>query len=232
MTNFNFEIPSGHGFFDGYLTSKDGPARPGIVLLPEIFGANNAMRMAADQFADAGFVVLVPDLFNQLEPRIELGYSDAERTRAIGLWQKMDEGVGLADCYAAVDALKAHPNCDGRLSVLGFCLGGKFALHMAAAGGIDACISFYPVRVQDYADTLHALKCPTQVHVGDQDAHIPIEVQNLLKGALDAPGQLEFHLYEGAGHGFFNSVRAFGYASTAAKQSFEASLAFLNRNKR
>lgn len=227
MTSFNFKIPSGHGEFDGYLTSSAGSPRPGIVLLPEIFGANNAMRLAAEQFANAGFVVLVPDLFNQLSPRIELGYSDEERTKAISLWQAMDEDVGLADCYAAVDSLRAHPGCNGHVSALGFCLGGKFALHMAARGGIEACVSFYPVRVQDYEDSLFTLKCPTQVHIGDQDSHIPIEAQTILKNALNTPGLLETHLYKGAGHGFFNSIRSFGYVQEAANQAFDSTVAFL-----
>lgn len=227
MSNFNFQIPSAHGPFDGYLTPTTGSRRPGIVLLPEIFGANNAMRLAADQFARAGFVVLVPDVYNQISPRIELGYSDAERTKAIGLWQSMDEPLALADCYAAVDALRAHPTCDGHVSALGFCLGGKLALNMAAKGGIDACVSFYPVRVQDYQDSLYALKCPSQVHIGDQDAHIPPDVQAILEKASNTLGRLETHVYPGAGHGFFNSIRSFGYAPEAAAQSFDNTVAFL-----
>ncbi|WP_232062356.1 MULTISPECIES: dienelactone hydrolase family protein [Comamonadaceae] len=230
MDSFNFRIPSAHGDFDGYFTSRADSPQPGIVLLPEIFGANNAMRLAAEQFADAGFAVLVPDVFNQISPRIELGYSDAERTKAIGLWESMDETLGVADCYAAVDALRAHPSCNGRVSVLGFCLGGKFALNMAANGGIDACISFYPVRVQDYQESLFSLKCPTQVHVGDQDAHIPPAVQEILEKALNKPGQQETLVYAGAGHGFFNSIRSFGYAPDAATKSFESTVSFLKAN--
>src|SRR3546814_16954410 len=82
---------------DAYISSQPGPSRPGILLLPEIFGINGAMRLAADQFARANFTVLAPDLFSQIEPRLELGYTDQDRNRAIAIWQKMDDAVALTD---------------------------------------------------------------------------------------------------------------------------------------
>jgi carboxymethylenebutenolidase len=143
----------------------------------------------------------------------------------------MDDGVALADTRAAVDALAGDPRCDGRVSVIGFCLGGKYALQCAAAGGIDASVSFYPVRVQDYQQQLLGLKCPTQVHVGDADPHIPPEVAQLLSDALSASPAHELHVYPGAGHGFFNPVRSFGYAPEAAAVALARSTRFLKHQR-
>ncbi|AMK20758.1 MULTISPECIES: dienelactone hydrolase family protein [Sphingobium] len=231
MTNFNYSIDTSHGPMDGYITAQPGQARPGIVLLPEIFGINGAMRLAADQFSQAGFAVLAPDLFSQVESRVELGYTEADRERAIAIWQKMDDSVALADSRAAINALAADPRCNGEISVLGFCLGGKYALLLAAQGGILASVSFYPVRVNDYQEQLITLKCPTQVHVGDDDAHIPPPVLDVLTSALSSSETNELHLYAGAGHGFFNSVRSFGYSPRAAESAFTRAVAFLNRHQ-
>lgn len=227
----DFTITTGAVPMGAYLTGADTAApRPGIVLLQEIFGVNNAMRLAADQFAADGFVVLAPDLFHRIRPGIELGYSEAERTEAFGYLPRMDDATTLADVAAAVKALRAHPACTGKVAVLGFCMGGKYALLTAIAGGIDAAIAYYPVRVQDYADGLAALKCPTQAHVGDQDAHISDEARDILSAALIPARGHACHVYEGADHGFYNSVRSFGFHAPAAAASHERAVAFLRQH--
>src|SRR3546814_16342391 len=89
MTHFNFSVPTTHGLMDAYISSQPGPSRPGILLLPEIFGIKAAIRLAADQFARANFKVLAPDLFSQIEPRLELGSTDQDRQRASTVCHKM-----------------------------------------------------------------------------------------------------------------------------------------------
>jgi carboxymethylenebutenolidase len=223
----NFQIPVQGGSIGGYITGGSDHPRPGIVLLQEIFGVNDAMRLAADQFAADGFIVLVPDLFAQISPGIELGYSDEERTTAIGYWQQLNEARLQADVTAAIGALRSDPGCNGKVAAVGFCLGGKQAIIAAHAGLVDAAVSYYPVQVPEYREMLRDLKCPVQVHVGDSDAHIPEEVQTILKEALrNIPGH-EYHLHEGAGHGFYNSVRAFGYDPEAARRSHHAAVEFI-----
>src|SRR3546814_5282923 len=96
----------------------------------------------------------------------------------------MDDAGALTDSRAAIKALASDPRCNGQVSVVGVCLGGKYALQLAAEGGVRSSVSFYPVRVTDYQDRLAGLSCPTQVHVGDDDAHIPPPVQKLLAERL------------------------------------------------
>lgn len=222
-----FELPVPSGTIGGYLTGDADRPRPGIVLLQEIFGVNDAMRLAADQFAADGFVVLVPDLFAQIAPRIELGYSDEDRATAIDYWQRLDEVRLRSDVAAAVVALRAHPSCNGKVAAVGFCLGGKQAIVAAHAGLVDAAVSFYPVQVLTYREMLQDLKCPVQVHVGDSDTHIPPEVQAVLADAFAGALPHEYHVHVGAGHGFYNSVRAFGYDPIAAGRSHRAAVDFI-----
>lgn len=223
----NYEIPTKNGLMAGYLTGAGNGTRPGIVLLQEIFGVNNAMRLAADQFAADGFVVLVPDLFGQIAAGIELGYSDAERDQAIGYWQSLDEERLRADIVASVEVLRTHPSSSGKVGIVGFCLGGKQALIAAHAGLIDAAVSFYPVQVKEYRELLTELKCPVQVQLGDDDLHIPEDVQTILRNAFEGMGSNEFYLHAGAGHGFYNSVRSFGFHPEAATLAHSQSVSFL-----
>ena len=223
----NYKIAAADGELGAYVTGTSDEPRPGIVLLQEIFGVNNAMRLAADQFAADGFIVLVPDLFHQVRPGIELGYSEEEKNQAVSIWQSLDDGRVRRDVKAAVTALRSDPDCSGDVAIVGFCLGGKYALLAASDGFIDAAVSFYPVQVRDYQDRLVTLKCPTQIQLGDDDAHIPDEVHAILKKSTEGSPQHEYRLHPGAGHGFYNSIRAFGYHPEAAAKAHKQAVAFI-----
>ena len=91
-------IEADTGSFDAYLSlppaaKLDGA--PGIVLLQEIFGVNEHIRAVADQYAADGYVVLAPDVFWRLAPRVELGYAGADMERALSLRKQVDVGLAL-----------------------------------------------------------------------------------------------------------------------------------------
>jgi carboxymethylenebutenolidase len=228
MSHFNQTVSGSDKGFEAYLTGVKAEPQPGVVLLQEIFGVNHAMRMAADQFAADGFVVLVPDLFHQIRPGIELGYTDEDRETAISYWQALDDAQVRRDVAAAVSTLRRHPACNGKVAIVGFCLGGKYALLAAHHGVADAVISFYPVQAPSYKAELEDLRCPVQVHVGDSDGHIPHEAQNVLKAAT-AGSPHEYHLHAGAGHGFFNKVRSFGFHAKAAALAHTQATHFIKK---
>ncbi len=64
---------SGGGAFSAYLSVPPGGSGPGVVMISEIFGVNASIRIAADLFAQQGFVVLAPDVFWHQEPNLDLG---------------------------------------------------------------------------------------------------------------------------------------------------------------
>ena len=65
------------GKFSAYLAAPDQGSGPGLVLLQEMFGINDYMKAMADRYAEEGYVVLVPDLFWRMQPRVVLGYDEA-----------------------------------------------------------------------------------------------------------------------------------------------------------
>lgn len=225
----NFTVETAEGSFGAYLTGQGDRPRPGVILLQEIFGVNDAMRLAADNLAAEGFVVLAPDLFHQHSPGIALGYSESDREIAIELWQGLNDVTAQSDIEDSVRTLRHHRSCTGHVGAVGFCLGGKYALLAASDGIVEASVSFYPVKVPDYAERLRELECPVQVHLGDNDAHIPPEVQTVLRERFNAPPH-EYHLHEGAGHGFYNAIRHFGYHPEAAASAHAHMTAFLKRH--
>lgn len=228
MLNEHIKVDGGE--MPGYLVGASDGSRPGLLLIQEIFGINNAMRLAADGFARDGFIVLAPDVYHRISKGIELGYSDKERDQAIGLWGRLDDGRAQKDIAAAIDHLRAHPGCDGRVAAVGFCLGGKYVLLAAAQGQLDAAVSFYPVKVKEYRAELNRLGCPVQVHLGDADQHTPPDIQEILRDSLASSDRNDFQLHVGAGHGFYNSIRSFGYHPQAAADAHAATLRFINRS--
>jgi carboxymethylenebutenolidase len=190
--------------------------KQGLVMLQEIFGVNQAMQDKARQFAADGFTVLVPDLFWRLQPRVSLGYSEEDRKQGFGYLQKFDFAGGVRDIAAAARWLEKEMK--GKVGVIGFCLGGKLAVAATAAYPFAAVASFYGVKLEADPERLQAVQVPLQVHVGDKDAHVPMEaVQKIRELVKDKPNA-EVFVYPGAQHGFFNAARAEVYSPEAAKQ--------------
>ena len=223
------EIPVRGGRMGGYLAGATG-RRPGILVLQEIFGVNIAMRSVADTLAAAGYLVFAPDLFHRLETGVALSYEPEDRPKALALWERYDADLtgALADIAAAIDVVRLHQNCNGRVGLVGFCLGGKLALLAASDGGAQAAVAYYPVQMQRHRAEVRRIECPIQVQLGSDDSHVPPEVMSQLAAdvALTPQGQLVVH--EGAGHGFYNSYRAVGYHPAAAAAAHAGMMQFLH----
>ncbi|HLJ63911.1 MAG TPA: dienelactone hydrolase family protein, partial [Stellaceae bacterium] len=148
------------GKFRAYLATPEKGSGPGIVLLQEIYGVNASIRAAADIYAEEGYVVLAPDIFWRIEPGVELGWSEAERARAMALYQKLDIDRAIEDIAATLAALRALPACKGKVGALGFCLGGLLAYLTAARTDIDAAVSYYGVGIERYLGEARKVKIP------------------------------------------------------------------------
>src|SRR5437660_12565977 len=102
--------------FDAYVALPASGYGPGIVVLQEIFGVNEYMRTVCDWYASHGFVAICPDLFWRQEPGIQLtDRSAAEWQKAFALYQAVDETKAVEESAAAVELLRTHPACSGRV---------------------------------------------------------------------------------------------------------------------
>ncbi|MBK8940593.1 MAG: dienelactone hydrolase family protein [Polyangiaceae bacterium] len=97
--------------------------RPGVVLIQEWWGLNDHIRDIAGRYAKEGFVVLAVDLYR--------GTVTKSADEAGKLMGALDWPQALADIEGAVDALRVHASCTGKVAVTGFCMGG--ALTFATA---------------------------------------------------------------------------------------------------
>ena len=215
--------------FAGYLALPPGGSGPGLVLWQEIFGVNEHIRTVAEQYALDGFVVLAPDTFWRQAPRVELGYDGADRDQAITLMKGYAAadvmGDALADIGAAVTALRARPEVQGRVGTFGYCMGGRLAYLAAATAGVDAAVAFYGGGIHAQLDHAAAITCPVQFHYAEHDDNIPLDAVERVRAAV-AGKDAEVHIYPGANHGFNCWARASYHAPSAALAHGRA-LAFL-----
>ncbi|NRT55050.1 dienelactone hydrolase family protein [Sphaerotilus uruguayifluvii] len=207
-------LPLEDGSLDAFVALPPAGRGPGLLLLQEIFGVNAHIRGVAEQYALAGFVVIAPDLFRRQATRVELGYVGEDRERALTLMRDLSRDQAEADMGVALAALRAMPECTGRVGALGYCMGGRLAFAAAALCGVDAAVCYYGGGIAaqpDLAALAERITVPVQFHHAGHDPSIPPEAVAAVRGAMTrapAVAQAEFHDYPQAQHGFNCWARA------------------------
>ena len=182
--------------------TTEGPW-PGVVMVHEAWGLDDVLRRQADRLAAAGYVVMAPDLFDD-GPRLRCLRSTFRALAA-------RTGLPFALISRCREELLADPQVNGRVGVIGFCMGGGFALLMAARG-FDASSVNYGVVPEDVEDVLQGA-CPVVASYGGRDRQLAKQVPRLEAAltTLGVPHDVE--VYPGAGHSFLNDeVNGFRWA--------------------
>ena len=224
----SIQARDGSGRFGAYLAVPKSGSGPGLVIAQEIFGVNKTMRDIADDYAEEGYVVLVPDLFWRQEPGVQLGHSDADMQRAFGYYGGFDEAKGVEDIQSTLDALRAMPQFKGKAGVLGFCLGGKLAYLAATRTDADVAVAYYGVGIEKALGEIDKVKGRLVMHVAELDKFCPPEAQAQIAAAAKGRANVELYLYPGQDHAF---ARKGGdhYDKASALMAHQRSLTALKR---
>ena len=188
--------------FDGYLALPASGYGPGIVVLQEIFGVNAYMRSIADWYAARGFVALVPDLFWRLERGVQLTDKGDDWNKAIEFYQRVDEAKAVEDSAAALEFLRRHAACSGRVGAVGFCMGGNLAYLLSVRFKPDCAVGYYGVSIEKSLDEAKNLNSPLLLHIAERDKFCPPEAQAAIHAALDSNPLVTIHDYAGRDHAF------------------------------
>jgi len=198
------ETLDGDGSFGAYLAKPEGAGPfPGIVVIQEIFGVNAGIRAMCDDWAKAGFIALAPDMFWRLQPGVELtDKTKAEWDEAIGLMTRFDIDPGIRDIEAALRALRARPDSNGKAGTVGFCLGGRMAYLSGTRTDTDASVAYYGGGIDQYLGESHAIARPMLLHFAEEDGFIDKAAQAKIREALSGHPRVTLHFYPGVDHAF------------------------------
>jgi carboxymethylenebutenolidase len=198
---------------------QTGGPFPGLVLIHDDWGLNDHIRVVAQRFAQLGYYVMAPDLFegnratSQLQAdALEIRYKDAAPMK-----------VG-----AVLEALEGHHKCNRKMAILGWDLGADLVFRVALERqDVMAAVAFYG-DPSPYAGSFSQLNCPVLAIFGDQDP-LTQRVYNAFEDEMANSGKVyENIVYPNAAHGFYNEYHP-AYAPDAAEQAWHKVLAFLRQ---
>ncbi len=198
-----------------------GGTFPGLVLIHEWWGLTAHIRTQVRRFAELGYYVVAPDLFD--------GQTAHTADQALVLRQQLGE-AGPPRVGAALRALETHHRCNGEMGVVGWQLGGELALHAAMhRTDLKAVVAFY-ARPDDYLVLMPADETPILAFYGEHDTTITPENRERMRQALaKSPGHGEVVVCPGATTGFFNDELP-TYNAAAAADAWKKMLSFLEQH--
>ena len=194
MVDIDILTPSGP--MPAYIARPNsGGPWPGVVVIHDAFGAGDNLQRHADWLAACGYLVAAPNLLHwskkftclrstmkDVAARKGRSFDDIEATR---LW------------------LKGQDDCTGRIGVIGFCMGGAFAMLLAPGGGYDVAAPNYG-KVPVDADTYFAGACPIVGSFGKRDPVLPGAAEKLERALVRNGVEHDVKLYQSASHGFLD----------------------------
>jgi len=194
----------------------------GLVLCPDIMGLRPLFDTMVERLAEEnGWVVVAPEPF--------AGHEDMDLAARMGWVGNFDDLKVMTTLQQAADATGMH-----QVGILGFCLGGMWALKSSMTGRFHRAVSFYGMirmpeqwRSQTQADAIDYVTspgaCPVLELVGSDDPFVPMaDIADLQ--AVDA----NVVIYEGADHGFVHDASRPSHRAEDAADAWSRAIAFLN----
>ncbi len=210
----------------------DGMPRRGVVVHPDIGGLRPLFDDMCRRLATHGAAVICPEPFARAQTAgVDLGDLD----RRMAYVAKLDDEQQLGDLERAADSLVINDDVSD-VAVLGFCMGGMYALKAAATDRFDRAVAFYGMitvpegwRHAELAEPLATAPhvAPTLAVFGGADPFTPAADVEALRSAWSGRDDCEIVIYDGAEHGFVHDPDRPGHRSDDAADAWTRVLGFL-----
>jgi carboxymethylenebutenolidase len=183
--------------FGAYHAAPTAERKGGVIVVQEIFGLDVHVHRDVDRWASLGYEAIAPSLYDRREPGFVAGHDPDGMKAGVGHAMNTPLDQALADIAAVRDRLAPA----GKVFIVGYCYGGSLAwLAAGKLDGLSGASSYYGSLVKANADLKP--KCPTIVHLGRLDAHIPADEVKVAVQAVSP--DVPVYIYDDAGHGFNN----------------------------
>ncbi len=218
-----------------YVSQPDAPGpQPGVVVIMEAFGVNGHMQQVTDRFASEGYAAICPDLYHREGPETILPYGAPSVGEVMG--RLTDENL-INDCNTAIGYLQGNNQVTNKIGIVGYCVGGRITYLMAGANSdLSAASVYYGGRIlvpfgdgPAPIDRTPNIQCPVLGLFGALDQNPTVEDVRTIENALKQAGKTyDFHIYEGAGHGFNCDERP-SFHPQASADAWEKTLAWFGK---
>jgi carboxymethylenebutenolidase len=222
----SYDSPEGGGTIRGLLSRPAGNKEklPGIVVVHENRGLNPHIEDVARRAGLAGFIAYAPDALTPLGGYP--GNDDDGRS----LQRQRDRNKMLEDFMAAYGYLKSHPECSGKVGVVGFCFGGWISNMMAVRlSDLGAAVPFYGSQPAD--EEVTRINAPLLLQYAGLDKRIN-EGWPAFEAALKThKKEYTAHIYPEVNHGFHNDTTP-RYDKATAELAWQRTIDFFNEKLR
>ncbi|OUM01579.1 dienelactone hydrolase family protein [Variovorax sp. JS1663] len=212
-----------------------GDARHAVVLLPAIAGVNDYIAARAAQLGHAGYLVVVVDYFSRRASHPDLSTPE----RIDDAVASVEDTRVLTDIRHVLDWLGRRGIDRRHAGILGFCIGGSYAVLAASDNEGPACaIAYYgqlrhprpmPLKTLDPIGVAARLRAPLLGHFGDMDRLIGRQdIADFSAQLREGQRHHEIHTYAGAPHAFDEWFRPAVFRPVASAEAWRRSLVFLD----
>lgn len=199
---------------------------PAVAIMYHRGAIDDFTKDRADRLAREGYIAVAPDLFHR--------YPDAENPL-----ERLDDLELEADIRATVAFIQGKPQYNGKVAIMGHCMGGRISFLGASINpAFSAAVVYYCGNMfktwgegkTPPFELLSRIKGPVIGFFGNEDKNPSPDDVNRIDAELTRLGKThEFHRYDGAGHAFQNFVRPEQYREGPEKDSWARTIAFLNK---
>ena len=218
------------GEMGAYVAYPDTTPAGSVIAVMEIWGVNDTMRHHAKEYAEAGYICLVPDLFWRQEAGVELSdRNPADVEKAFDLYYGFDYDLGVEDMEDVEAYLRSLPESNGKVGAVGYCLGGKLCYMMCCRTEIDCAVAYYGTYIEHNIREVGNLHRPFMLHMAMKDRWVQAEVNELLLRKLSPNPLVEIHQYPGADHAFARHG-GLTYSKPEADKALALSVEFFDRH--
>ena len=184
----------------------DDQTHPGLVLIQEWWGIEPHVIDLAQKLATDGFVVAIPDLYNN---KVATEPNDAMR---LAMLTRNNIDIASQKIVGALETIRNSASVDPKkIGLIGFCLGGMLAYTVAARyEHLGAVVPFYGAGYNPTPEEVAKVQAPVLAFYGTQDESIPAEQRQKI-AKLYKEQNKDFTLKEyDAGHAFINPAPWYG----------------------
>ena len=195
----HIQIATAEGSIPAFWSHPDAVGRfPGVVLIHDWWGITDTERRLSQRFAQTGYYVIVPDLFD--------GHTAATPQEAMALVETYGGAGGFRRVDTALQVLETHHRCNQRVAAVGLGLGGSMAFEAALhRDDLEAAVACYGFP-QRYFGRFAAAKTPILALYGGDEALVPPAIRDRLRAELaESPLSHELVMVDGAARDFFDN---------------------------